>query len=126
MVALIHLNCGPWSAPVEAPGVNRLEWTDLLFHHLGEQVEDLCVAIHRVGQIPDIGSHDRHGESWTRMRGVAAGRGPVLRIGKHSGCSKHACAKTECLLNEGAAIAHNFPRFEKGSTDRKAARENTR
>jgi len=43
MVALIHLNCGPWSAPVEAPGVNRLQWADLLFHYLGDQVEDhLC------------------------------------------------------------------------------------
>src|SRR5216683_175051 len=113
MVTLIHLNSGPWGAPVETPGVNRLEWADLLFHYLGDQVEDLRVAIHRVGQIPDVGSHDRHVESRTRMHGAVAGRRPVLRIGKHSGCGKQPRAKTECLLNEGAAITHDFPRFEK-------------
>ncbi len=64
MVALIDLNRRSRSAAIEAPGVNRLERADLLFHHLGGQVKDLRVPVHRVGHISDVGSHDRHVESW--------------------------------------------------------------
>ncbi len=125
-ITLIDLNRRSRSAPIEAPGVNRLERADLLLYHLCDQVEDLRVAIHPVRQIPDVGSHDGHVESWPGMRGITAGRRPARRIGQRSGCGKHPCAKTECLLNEGAAITHNFPRFENESTDGRAACENTR
>src|SRR5260370_29506923 len=102
MVALIDLNRGPWSTPIEAPGVNRLERTDLLLHHLGNQEEDLRVALHRVGKITDVGSHDRHVEGWPRMRVAAAVRSPILRIGKHSRCGKQSRAETVSLLNDRA------------------------
>src|SRR5258708_19353075 len=71
-ILLVHLNRGPWSAPIEAPGVNRLERTDLLLNHLGDKMKDLRVVLHCVGQVSDVSSHDRHIETWPRMWGAVS------------------------------------------------------
>jgi hypothetical protein len=67
-------NRRPRRAAIEAPRIDGLEWTDLLFNDFSDQVEDFRVAIHRVAQIPDVGSDNRHVERWPRLCGMGAGK----------------------------------------------------